>query len=174
MDSRHGIILSLSISLLSLPLHLSPKGRHSCSSLAAGPVVSVVGRVLHQRQRRSRHSVASRDVAVVIPATPPRPPPPPAHLHLSPLPPGLLHLRVPSAARARTHFVDLSLHNSCSSPLRKASIQLTAPSTSLIPKARRGSRRQKWKAGNRKRKEKERNLTSTFETISERKIQIVS
>lgn len=154
MDSRHGIILSLSIALLSLPLHLSPKGRHSCSSLAAGPVVSVVGRVLHQRQRRSRHSVASRDVAVVIPATPPRPPPPPppAHLHLSPLPPGLLHLRVPSAARARTHFVDLSLHNSCSSPLRKASIQLTAPSTSLIPKARRGSRRQKWKAGNGKRK----------------------
>lgn len=160
MDSRHGIILSLSISLLSLPLHLSPKGRHSCSSLAAGPVVSVVGRVLHQRQRRSRHSVASRDVAVVIPATPPRPPPPPAHLHLSPLPPGLLHLRVPSAARARTHFVDLSLHNSCSSPLRKASIQLTAPSTSLIPKARRGSRRQKWKAGNRKKRKKKKNETS--------------
>lgn len=160
MDSRHGIILSLSISLLSLPLHFSPKGRHSCSSLAAGPVVSVVGRVLHQRQRRSRHSVASRDVAVVIPATPPRPPPPPAHLHLSPLPPGLLHLRVPSAARARTHFVDLSLHNSCSSPLRKASIQLTAPSTSLIPKARRGSRRQKWKAGNRKKRKKKKNETS--------------
>lgn len=154
MDSRHGILLSFSsphthsLSLLkeqTLPLPNSRLDRSFLLLAGLAPAAETKSPP-HRRLARccSRHPGDSS-----------------ASPSLSPLPPRIfLLLRVPSAARARTHFVDLSLHISCSSPLRKASIQLTAPSSSLIPKARRGFRRQKWKAGKKKKEKKKEIETS--------------